>query len=104
MEEFNVENLKSFLESLTLPLLLGSFGGVARSCRTGFGSRRQFFSSIMVSSFTGVVVHLALQDSSLSGHMQAALIAASGYSGGSVIDALVERLSSKISGKIQEKE
>jgi hypothetical protein len=94
-----VDSLKSFLESLVLPLLLGGFGGVARVCRTGAGNWRQFLSGIMVSSFTGVVVHLALQDSSLSRHMQAAIIAASGYSGGSVIDALVSRISSKLQEK-----
>jgi hypothetical protein len=95
-----VDNLKSFLESLILPLLLGGFGGAARVCRTGAGNWRQFLSGIMVSSFSGVVVHLALQDSALSQHMQAAVIAASGYSGGSVIDALVSR----VSGKLQEKQ
>jgi hypothetical protein len=94
-----VDNLKSFLESLTLPLLLGSFGGVARVCRTGVSNWRQFFSSIMVSAFTGVVVHLALQDSSLSSHMQAAIIAASGYSGGSIIDVLIGQISNKLQGK-----
>jgi hypothetical protein len=95
-----MNNLKEFLESITLPLLLGSFGGVARGCRAGFGNWRQFLSSILVSSFTGVVVHLALQDSSLSGHMQAALIAASGYSGGSVIDVLADGLSARLGANL----
>ncbi|MDR2892271.1 MAG: phage holin family protein [Deltaproteobacteria bacterium] len=94
-----MDNIKSFIEALILPLGLGVFGGIARACKTGFQTWRQFFSSVTVSAFTGVVVHLAIQDSSFSATMQAAVVAASGYSGGAILDGLIERVTANIRPK-----
>lgn len=91
-----MDNIKSFLETLLLPLGLGVFGGIARVCKTGFQTWRQFFSSVTVSAFTGIVVHLAIQDSSFSATMQAAVVAASGYSGGAILDGFIERVTANI--------
>lgn len=82
-------SFRELLDALTWPALLAAFGGLARSCRYGVKSWRQFCGSIVVSAFTGVVVHLMLFDSSISPHVQAAIVAASGYSGGAILDALV---------------
>jgi ABC-type Mn2+/Zn2+ transport system permease subunit len=75
-----------------LPSLLAIFGGVARSCHFGVSSIRQFISSAVVSGFTGVVIHLLLQETELSTSVQAAIVATSGYSGGAILDAIQSRI------------
>ena len=87
-----LDNAKELLESLVLPALLALFGGVARSCRFGVSSIRQFIGSAVVSGFTGVVIHLLLQETELSTSVQAAIVATSGYSGGAILDAVQSRI------------
>ena len=83
---------KELFESLLIPTLLAVFGGVARSCRFGVKSLRQFAGSAVVSAFTGVVIHLLIQETSLSTSVQAAIVATSGYSGGAILDAVQARI------------
>lgn len=84
-----MSTLKELMETLSAPLALAVFGGIARVCRFGAKSWRHFAGSVVVSAFTGVVVHLIIQESSLSTSLQAAIVAASGYSGGAILDAFV---------------
>lgn len=81
-------SFRELAEALSGPLVLAAFGGIARACRYGVKSWRAFCGSIVVSAFTGVVVHLMLQETSFSASLQAALVAASGYSGGAILDAI----------------
>lgn len=100
----NIASFKEILEALSAPLGLAAFGGIARACRFGVKSWRQFCGSIVVSAFTGVVVHLLLLESSLSTSLQAAIVAASGYSGGAILDAMATAMIQhieQIPGKIQ---
>ena len=92
------QNVTPMAEALAVPTGLAVFGGVARACRYGVKSWRHFAGSIIVSGFTGVVVHLLLEDMDLSESMQAALVAASGYSGGAILDALSMRILQSVSG------
>ncbi|MDL2307273.1 phage holin family protein [Desulfovibrio sp. OttesenSCG-928-C06] len=84
--------MKNFIEGLTVPLLLALFGGAARAVRFGVRSWRQFAAALMVSGFAGVIVHLLIQDASMSESVKAALVGLSGYSGGMILDALATRL------------
>ena len=87
-----LDSAKELLESLLVPVLLAVFGGVARSCRFGVKSIRQFISSAVVSGFTGVVIHLLIQETDLFTSLQAAIVATSGYSGGAILDAVQARI------------
>lgn len=87
-----MDQLKNFIEGVTVPLLLSLFGGAARAMRYGIKSWRQFAGSLFVSGFAGVVVHLLLQDSDISSSLKAALVGLSGYSGGAILDGLATRL------------
>ena len=87
-----MNNLKSFLEAMTMPMLLAVFGGLARSARFGITSWKQFLSAVVLSAFTGVLVSLLMEDLALSPSIKSAIIAISGYSGGIILDALVDRV------------
>lgn len=89
------ESTKAFFEGLIVPLALAAFGGVARACRFGFKGWKQFCGSIVASGFSGVVVHLMINDVGLSLSVQAAIVATSGYSGGAIIDGLVAGLTKR---------
>lgn len=85
----NIYSFKELIEALSGPAVLAAFGGLARSCRYGVNGWRQFCGSVVVSAFTGVVVHLMLRETAFSSSFQAAVVAASGYSGGAILDAAV---------------
>lgn len=87
-----MQSLKELLEAVSVPVVLAVFGGLARACRFGVKSWKHFAGSMVVSAFTGVLVHLLLSGSGLSPSVMAAIVAASGYSGGIILDALVQRL------------
>ena len=87
-----MNNLKSFLEAMTMPMLLAVFGGLARSARFGITSWKQFLSAVVLSAFTGVLVCLLMEDLVWSPSIKSASIAISGYSGGIILDALVDRV------------
>lgn len=87
-----MRSIGSLLEVIAVPAFLAMLGGLARVCRHGTQSWKQFFGSIVVSGFTGIVVHLVLQETQLSSSLQAALVAASGYSGGAMLDGYIARL------------
>ena len=87
-----MDNIRNFLESVTVQLLLSLFGGAARAVRFGVRSWRQFAAALVVSGFAGVIVHLLIQDSSLADSIKAGLVGLSGYSGGMILDALASRL------------
>lgn len=91
------ESTLKFLEALTLPMVLAAFGGVARALRFGVQSWRQFVGSVVISAFSGVLVHLFIIDTDISLSVQAALVATAGYSGGCILDAVQERLVQLIS-------
>lgn len=84
----NFSEFEELLEALTGPVVLAVFGGVARACRYGIKSWRQFCGNMVISAFTGVIVHLMLQETSFPASTQAAIVAASGYSGGAILDAI----------------
>ena len=85
-------DLKNLLEAVAMPILLSVFGGLARLARFGVPSWKQFLSAIVLSAFTGVLVSLLMQDLNWSESVKSAIIAISGYSGGIILDALVDRL------------
>lgn len=87
-----MNDIKSFLEATMMPMLLAVFGGLARSARFGVTSWKQFLSAIVLSAFTGVLVSLLMQDLTWSESVKSAIIAISGYSGGIILDALVDRV------------
>ena len=87
-----LDNVEELLEAIAAPCVLALFGGLARACRFGIKSWRQFMSSVVVSAFTGVVVHLLIQETTLSTSVQAAIMATSGYSGGAILDAVQARI------------
>lgn len=87
-----MRDISNLIEAIAAPATLAMMGGLARSCRYGVGSWRQFVGSVIVSGFTGVVVHLLLQDMDISASLKSAIVATSGYSGGAIIDAIVERV------------
>ena len=87
-----MNDIRNFLESVTVPLILSLFGGAARAVRFGVRSWRQFTAALVVSGFAGVIVHLLIQDASLADSVKAALVGLSGYSGGMILDALASRL------------
>lgn len=87
-----LDNVEELLEAIAAPAVLALFGGLARACRFGIKSWRQFMGSVVVSAFTGVVVHLLIRETSLSTSVQAAIVATSGYSGGAILDAVQSRI------------
>lgn len=89
-------NLEELLEAIAAPAILALFGGMARACRFGVKTWRQFMSSVTLSAFTGVVVHLLIRETSLSTSVQAAIVATSGYSGGAILDAVQARIVSAV--------
>lgn len=91
-----MNELKELLEAMLPSVILAAFGGVARACRFGVKSWRQFIGSIIVSAFTGVVVHLMLKETGVTQSMQAAFVAASGYSGGAILDAVVSVVAKRL--------
>lgn len=92
----DMESTKSFFDGLVTPVMLAAVGGIARAFRFGFKGWRQFCGSVVVSGFTGVVVHLMLSETGISQSIQAALVATSGYSGGAILDALVAGLARRV--------
>lgn len=85
-------DFKAFTEAIVLPMLLAIFGGLARMARFGVTSWKQFLSAIILSAFTGVLVALLMQDLTWSESVKSAIIAISGYSGGIILDAMVDRV------------
>lgn len=85
-------DLKAFMEAVILPMLLAIFGGLARLARFGVTSWKQFLSAIVLSAFTGVLVSLLMQELAWPESVKSAIIAISGYSGGVILDALVDRV------------
>ena len=71
-----------------MPLLLSLFGGFAKAMRDGIKSWKQFLSSMVVSAFAGVIVHLLIQDAAVNGSVKAAMVGLSGYSGVVILDVL----------------
>lgn len=90
------DSTRAFFEGLVIPAVLAAFGGIARVCRFGVKSWKQFGGSIVISAFTGVVVHLVLAETSISSSLQAAIVAASGYSGGAILDAFVSGIMARM--------
>ena len=87
-----MNDIKSFLEAMTMPMLLAVFGGLARMAHFGITSWKQFLSAVVLSAFTGVLVSLLMQDLAWLESVKSAIIAISGYSGGIILDALVDRV------------
>lgn len=85
-------DFKAFTEAIVLPMLLAIFGGLARMAHFGVTSWKQFLSAIILSAFTGVLVALLMQELAWPESVKSAIIAISGYSGGIILDALVDRL------------
>ena len=75
-----------------LPMLLAIFGGLARMAHFGVTSWKQFLSAIILSAFTGVLVALLMQELAWPESVKSAIIAISGYSGGIILDAMVDRV------------
>ena len=85
-------DFKEFTEAFVLPMLLAIFGGLARMARFGTPSWKQFLSAIVLSAFTGVLVALLMQELAWPESVKSAIIAISGYSGGIILDAMVDRV------------
>lgn len=83
-----LDDPRHLVEAVAAPAALAAFGGMTRALRFGVKSWRQFAGSVVISAFSGVLVHLFLMDSSLAPSVQAGLVAVSGYSGGCILDAL----------------
>ena len=85
-------DFKAFTEAVVLPMLLAIFGGLARMAHFGVTSWKQFLSAIILSAFTGVLVALLMQELAWPESVKSAIIAISGYSGGIILDAMVDRV------------
>ena len=83
-----MDTIKAFLEDIAVPCGMSLFGGLAKTASQGFRSWRQFVASLFVSGFAGMIVHLFIQDASISPSMSAALVGLSGYSGVVILDGL----------------
>lgn len=86
------KSIQSLIEALSAPVMLAVIGGLAKIAKNGATSWRQCLSCIILSGFTGVIISLLLDDLTFSPSVKAAIIAISGYSGGAILDALVERV------------
>ena len=91
-----MRDINTLIEAIAAPAVLAMLGGLARACRFGAPSWKQFAGGIIISGFTGVVVHLLLQDIDLSHSIKAAIVATAGYSGGAIMDALVDKVLSGV--------
>lgn len=91
-----MRDINTLIQALTTPAVLAMLGGLARACRFGAKSWKQFTGGIIISGFTGVVVHLLLQELDVSDSFKAAIVATAGYSGGAIMDALVDKVLSGI--------
>ncbi len=91
-----MDELRTFLEGVAVPLLLSLAGGTAKALRNGFGAWRQFLGSLVFSGFAGIIVHLLLQDLDLSTSLKSGLVGLSGYSGGALLDTLACRLQKSV--------
>lgn len=96
-----MDEFKTFAEGIAVPLVMSTFGGIAKTLSQGFKSWRQFIGSLFVSGFAGMIVHLFIQDANLSPSMSAAMVGLSGYSGVVILDGLAasaQKLLEKITG------
>ena len=91
-----MRDINTLIEAIAAPAVLAMLGGLARACRFGAPSWKQFAGGIIISGFTGVVVHLLLQEIDLSHSIKAAIVATAGYSGGAIMDALVDKVLSGV--------
>ncbi|WP_027187296.1 phage holin family protein [Desulfovibrio cuneatus] len=91
-----MRDINTLIEAIAAPAMLAMLGGLARACRFGATSWKQFSGGIIISGFTGVVVHLLLQDIDLSPSIKSAIVATAGYSGGAIMDALVDKILSGV--------
>ena len=91
-----MRDINTLVEAIAAPAVLAMLGGLARACRFGATSWKQFAGGIIISGFTGVVVHLLLQEIELSLSIKAAIVATAGYSGGAIMDALVDKVLSGV--------
>lgn len=87
-----MDELKEFLESLMVPLIISIFGGLARLCYSRADGIGAIVRGLVVATFTGVMVHLILKDSGLSGSTQAAFVGVASWGGPKVLDGLMEML------------
>ena len=64
-------------------------GGVARAARFGVRSVRQFLCGLLCSGISGLLCILALYGQDIPAPMAGAIVGMVGYSGGSILDAVL---------------
>ena len=83
---------KELYEALLPVVGLALVGGLVRVARFGTASWRHLGGSLLGSAFAGVIVHWFLAESGFSEQVVSAIVASSGYLGGTLLDALQARL------------
>lgn len=68
---------------------LALLGGLARACRFGVHSVKQFIGGLLCSGVSGLLCILALYDQDVPPLFAGAIVGMVGYSGGSVLDAVI---------------
>ena len=84
--------LKELYEALLPVVGLALVGGLVRVARFGTSSWRHLGGALLGSAFAGVIVHWFLAESGLGEQVISAIVASSGYLGGTLLDALQARL------------
>jgi hypothetical protein len=90
--------LMDLLASLSV-IIIASFGGLVKYLTDNTDKKFSFklmITRIVVSGFTGLVVSWLLGDTTMSQNFQNALIAISGYGGGTILDALLSVVRKKL--------
>lgn len=74
-------------------------GGVARAARFGVHSVRQFLCGLLCSGISGLLCILALYGQDIPAPMAGAIVGMVGYSGGSILDAVLGMIKRWIESK-----
>lgn len=92
-------NLRDWLDLLAAalgPALLAFLGGLARHFFHNGKSLRAFVASCIMSIFSGVLTFWLLDMVDISTPVMAACVSLAGYSGGSIIESIMDRLHREI--------
>lgn len=87
---------KEACAGLGAPVAIGMTASFVRLSRSGPRSWRRFLSSVSTSCFVGILVHWGLDYAAFPPTVDAAVIGISSYMGGSLLDAVHDRVISEV--------
>lgn len=87
----SIDETRELFAGIFLPLVLGMIGCAVRLCRFGVQSLRQLFASVSASCFVAVLVYWGLDMLTFPPTVDAAIVGASSYLGGTLLDAFQHR-------------